>query len=60
MLRHHRTQLWNDPEYGLGITNQEDLKTISDAFDKRKRQVIVRVYDVTGGLGPKGKTALMV
>ena len=60
MIRIHRTQLWNDPEYGLGITNQEDLKTISDAFDKRKRQVIVRVYDVTGGLGPKGKTALLM
>ncbi len=38
----------------------EDLNKVTNAFDKRRRQVIVRVYDVTGGLGPKGKSALLM
>jgi hypothetical protein len=60
LLKCNRQHMWDNEEYGLGIEAMEDLKGITEAFDKRRRQVIVRVYDVTGGLGPKGKTALLM
>ena len=62
LVRTFRNNTWNDPNYGLGVEskNESDLFQLHDAFDKRRRQVIVRVYDVTGGLGRRGKNALLL
>ena len=60
LMRLHRASCWDDPEDGLGKMDDDELARCVGAFRRREAQVIVRVYDVTGGLGSKGKTALML
>ena len=60
LKRLHRVGNWEDPNDGFGEMASEDISRIVEQFEKREAQVIVRVYDVTGGLGVKGKTALML
>lgn len=60
LMRIDRAAAWEDSEDGLGEMEEDDLVRIVEAFRRREAQVIVRIYDVTGGLGSKGKTALML
>ena len=60
LIRLKRSGSWDHPSDGLGEMQDADLVRVIEAFHRREAQVIVRVYDVTGGLGSKGKTALLL